>query len=70
MKVTKKIFDDKIADRLWRMIYNKMDIKKPNFEIEFRENRETGLPLFGTGIILVRNECLNTINKRYVMMCA
>jgi hypothetical protein len=61
----RKIFSDEEARRLWRIMYRTMEIKMPDFKIQFRENNETGLPLFGTGLICVRKELLPTINKRW-----
>lgn len=60
------IFDESTSNRLWRMMYRAMDIKPPAFKIEFRENKEMGLPLFGTGMICVRNRTLNKINERWI----
>lgn len=63
----RKIFNDISAHRLWRIIYNAMGMKYPRDTfIEFRENREIGLPLFGTGLIIVNSKHLDTINKRWV----
>ncbi len=63
----RRIFDDKTAHRLWRIIYNAMGMKYPKDTfIEYRENRETGLPLFGTGMIFVKSNLLDKINKRWV----
>ena len=63
----RKIFDDNTAHRLWRIIYKAMGMKYPKDTfIQFRENREKGLPLFGTGIICVKSELLPTINKRWI----
>ena len=62
----RKIFDDNTADRLWRVMYKAMNIEKPELKITYRENKEKGLPLFGTGLIGVRSKHLDTINKRWI----
>ena len=62
----RKIFDDVTEKRLWRNIYRNMEISMPTEKIRFRENDEEGLPLFGTGLVCVRSELLDTINKRWV----
>jgi len=62
----RKIHNDIIAKKLWRIIYNRLDISIPTEKIEYRENNERGLPLYGTGLVCVKSKHLNTINKRWV----
>lgn len=62
----RKIFDDTTANRLWRLIYKSMGINPPPFKIQYRENGEEGLPLFGTGLVCVRNWTLKKINERWI----
>jgi len=62
----RKIFPDETEEKLWRIIYRAMGIKKPTFKIEFRENNEMGLPLIGTGIICVKTKHLDKINERWI----
>jgi len=64
----RKIFPDKMEKRLWRMMYNAMNMEVPTEKITFREDDEQGLPLFGTGLICVKNELLNKINERWVLL--
>jgi hypothetical protein len=61
----RKIHSDDEAKRLWRIMYKTMGIKIPDFKIQFRENNEEGLPLFGTGLICVKSELLPIINRRW-----
>jgi len=61
----RKIFDDKTANRLWRNMYRAMGIKTPDFTIQYRENNEQGLPLFGTGLFGVRSNLLEVIKERW-----
>jgi hypothetical protein len=61
----RKIFDDDTANRLWRIIYRAMNIECPTQKITFRENKEDGLPLFGTGMVCVKSKHLHTINERW-----
>ena len=62
----RKIHEDAIENRLWRMMYKNMNVKLPTEKMAFRENNEEGLPLIGTGLIIVKSKHLNTINKRWV----
>jgi len=62
----RKIHSDIIATKLWRLIYNRLDIKQPKDKIVFRENNEEGLPLYGTGLVCVKNKHLETINNRWI----
>lgn len=62
----RKIFDDKTESRLWRLMYKAMGIETPTLLIPYRENNEYGLPLIGTGIVCVRSEHLDLINKRWI----
>jgi hypothetical protein len=53
--------------RLWRNIYKAMGIKCPiDITIEYRENKERGFPLFGTGLFIVKSNLLDKINERWV----
>ena len=62
----RKIFDDVMEERLWRQMFKAMNISKPNFKVQFRENNEMGLPLFGSGIVCVKTEHLKKINERWI----
>jgi len=62
----RKIHSDIIATKLWRLIYNHLDIKQPKDKIVFREDNEEGLPLYGTGLVCVKSKHLKTINNRWV----
>jgi hypothetical protein len=62
----RKIFDDTTANRLWRIIYKAMDIEMPKFFLQFRENKERGLPLFGTGLICIKSEHIKKLNERWI----
>jgi len=64
----RKIFPDEFETRLWRLMYRAMKIKVPTEKIQFRENGEMGLPLFGTGIFFVKSKHLDTINKRWMKL--
>ena len=62
----RKIFDDKTAERLWRIIYNKLGIETPTKKIQYRENGEWGLPLYGTGMVGINSKHLPVIQERWV----
>jgi len=62
----RKIFHDYIEVRLWRNIYRYLGIEMPKEKIQFRENNELGLPLFGTGLICVKSKLLDKINERWI----
>ena len=62
----RKIFDDIIAERLWRQMYRNMGYEKPDVRIVFRENDKDGLALFGTGLFFIKNELLNIINEKWI----
>lgn len=62
----RKIFTDNIESRLWRIIYKNLNIDMPTEKIMFRENKEYGLPLYGTGLVCVKRRHLDIINKRWV----
>jgi len=64
----RKIYSDAIATKLWRLIYRTLKIKQPKDKIVYRENNESGLPLYGTGIVCVKSKHLDTINKRWIPM--
>jgi len=65
----RKIFDDKTAHRLWRIIYKSMGMKYPkDILIEFRENKEKGLPLFGTGMIIAKKDVIDYINANWIKL--
>lgn len=60
--------DDNIELRLWRHIYRALKVKMPQFKIHFVENHEEGRPLLATGIVAVKSDILDTINRRWVPM--
>jgi len=62
----RKIFTDSEEERLWKIMYKQMGIKKPNFKIQYREKQEWGMPLLGTGLICVKSDLLPIINQRWV----
>jgi len=62
----RKIFPDKIAYRLWRNIYRELRIPMPMDIIEFRENKEKGYALYGTGLVCVKSKHLNLINNKWI----
>ena len=60
------IFGNQVMRRMYKLIYKAMDIECPlNERIEYRENKEKGLPLFGTGMICVKSNILPTIIERW-----
>jgi hypothetical protein len=60
------LFGNKMMKKIYRFMYRAMDIKCPvDIFIQYRENKKKGIPLFGTGMICVKNELLPTINKRW-----
>lgn len=62
----RKIFSDDVATRLWRIIYRAMGIEAPiHARIQFRENKEYGLPLIGTGLICIKSKHLKKISERW-----
>jgi len=61
----RRIFYGAQEQRLWRNIYKSMGIKKPDFTIQFRENKELGLPLYGTGLFGVKSNRLEIIKDRW-----
>lgn len=64
----RKIFSDDEEKRLWRILYKVMNIKMPNFKIQYRENNEIGLPLFGTGLFFIKSHLLPIFNKRWELL--
>ena len=62
----RRIYSGAMETRLWRNIYKSMGFPEPTQKIRFRENNEEGLALFGTGIICVRKELLDKINKDWI----
>lgn len=60
------IQNDRLEKNIWNRLYNLMDIEEPNIRMTFRENSETGRPLFGTGVICVKNDIIPIINNRWV----
>jgi len=63
----RKIFSDVQEKRLWRRMYKNMGVETPSIQIQYRENKEYGLPLFGTGIICVKSNLIRTINDRWIL---
>ena len=47
-------------------MYKAMGFPTPTFKIQYRENNEDGLPLFGTGLICVKKGIINKINDNWV----
>lgn len=62
----RKIFPDDAALAVWNTIYGAMGMPTPTFKIQYRENGEWGLPLFGTGMVAVKSQHLRTINRRWI----
>jgi len=66
------IQDDNIENRIWRRMYKAMNITCPNWKMQFVEGNDIGKPLLATGVLAVRKECLEPINRRWVpltMIC-
>jgi hypothetical protein len=60
------IFGNPMMRRIYKHVYKSMNIKCPIDEIiEYRENKEKGLPLFGTGMVCVKPHILPTIRRRW-----
>jgi len=62
----RKIFDDSMEDRLWRIIYKAMNIKLPDIRLPYVENKEVGRPLLATGVVCVQTKHLDYINKNWI----
>lgn len=62
----RKIYDNNVSQKLWRIIYKALKIDMPIDLIHYRENNEIGLPLFGTGLVCVRTNLLPIINERWI----
>lgn len=65
----RKIFIEEYADMIWPRIYRNMKIPYPDMskhKIEYREDKEVGYPLFGTGIVCVKPQLLKTINQKWI----
>lgn len=62
------IKNDNLEGRIWRTIYNRLNVKLPEWKMTFVENGEEGMPLFNTGIIAVRSEYLDDINRHWIPM--
>jgi len=62
----RRIYSGAFEKRLWRSIHKAMGFPNPTQKIIFRENNEEGLALFGTGMICVRKELLDKINKEWI----
>ena len=60
------ITDDLLEERVWRNIYRAMKIKLPDIKFKHIENGELGRPLVNTGVVCVRSEHLDYINKRWI----
>ena len=63
---------DNLETRIWRQIYKAMNIKMPEWKINYVENHERGRPLFNTGFMIIKSDILPTIRRRWkdlTMIC-
>jgi len=60
------IQNDRLERNVWRKLYGLMDIDEPQIKMIFRESNEEGKPLFGTGVICVKNDIIPIINEKWV----
>jgi len=60
------IDNDVLEKRIWKNIYNAMDIKCPTDRFITTEDRKMSLPLFGTGVIFIKSKLLPIINKYWI----
>ena len=57
--------NDALETRIWRQIYRAMKIKMPDVKMNYIESDEIGLPLFNTGVFILKNELLNTASLNW-----